>query len=196
MSTPTTQEIVALLGDVINLLTGIHACRVANEHVGDGSCLYCSLTERARQLVATLEHDPDRALFDQIEAAGASDVVSNTVDHLENMLMVTDPFLKVDPKAMLRAVILTAQQRLDWGYGPIGGVRDNVAKATQGQVADVSVTNDADDVFDEEFGEALDAAAVAVEIEAESLIALRPQLDKERAIQLVIKHVRENGWCR
>jgi hypothetical protein len=95
------------------------------------------LIARAKHVLATLKHDPDQVVFQQIERAGAADSVSNTVDHLEDTLLIICPVLQVDPKCMLRAVILTAQQRLEWGYGPIGGVHDGATGAQPDRGSDL-----------------------------------------------------------
>ncbi|CAA9363901.1 MAG: hypothetical protein AVDCRST_MAG93-7824 [uncultured Chloroflexia bacterium] len=146
--------------------------------------------------------DPDRKLFEQIEAAGASIWVSNTVDHLEMEVRNAYLHFKVDQQSLLQAVLMTAQQRLDCGYGIVAGVRPNPADAKRSRgvetvsgdtVAD-SDGNTADRAFDEEFDTALNATTVAVEIEAENLVDLCSDLDKARAVRLIVRRLRDNGW--
>ncbi len=48
---------------------------------------------------------------------------------------------------------------------------------------------------DDELSQALDEAAVAIEIDAELLLGLRPELDKERAIQCIVARFRDKGWA-
>ena len=91
-------------------------------------------------------------------------------------------------------MIVTAQQRLDWGYGPIGGARDG-ATGSEGERTDGVPDNGAADAgCDTELSAALDEAAVAVEIEAELVAELRPAVDKAHAVQLIVQRLRENGW--
>ena len=91
-------------------------------------------------------------------------------------------------------MIVTAQQRLDWGYGPIGGARADAAPGAHAGPTDAPDDGAADTAGDAELTAALDAAAVAVEIEAETVAALRPAIDKARAVQMIVQHLRDNGW--
>ena len=195
MSKPTTQAIATLLDDVIRRLTLDHAGRTAGEHDGAATCAACALIERAQHLAAALAADPDAPLFEELEQAGASDAVSNTVDRLEDMLLATAPAFKVDPKSLLRAVIVTAQQRLDWGYGPIGGAHASPTEAGDAPETGQPPADVADSGPDDELSQALDEAAVAIEIDAELLLGLRPELDKERAIQRIVARLRDKGWA-
>ena len=95
---------------------------------------------------------------------------------------------------MLRAVIVTAQQRLDWGYGPIGGARVDAAPAPGNRPTDASDDGAADPACDAELTAALDAAAVAVAIEAGIVVERRPDLDTTRVVQLIVKRLRDTGW--
>ena len=137
MSTVKMHEISTFLDDVIHTLAQDHAGESTNEHDAHPRAAHTDLIARAEHLLAALKCDHDQVLFQQIEQAGAADIVSNTVDQLENILLTICPVLQIDPKHMLRAVILTAQQRLDWGYGPIGGVHDRATAAHRDPAADV-----------------------------------------------------------
>lgn len=146
--------------------------------------------------------DPDRALFEQIEAAGASIWVSNTVDQLEMEVRNAYLHFKVDQQSLLQAVLVTAQQRLDCGYGIIAGVQPDTADARRSRGVEIvsgdtvadSDGNTADHAFDEEFDTALNTATVAVEVEAENLVDLCSDLDKARAVRLIVRRLRDNGW--
>ena len=137
MSTATVQEITTFLADVIRTLAQAHAGASTHEPDTQPPVAYSDLLARAEHVLAALKCEHDQVLFQQIEQAGAADIVSNTVDQIENMLLTICPVLQVDPKVMLRAVILTARQRLDWGYGPIGGVHDGATAAQAEPGADV-----------------------------------------------------------
>jgi hypothetical protein len=100
----------------------------------------------------------------------------------------------VDPRAMLRAVIVTAQQRLDWGYGPIGGAHAGAPPPRGDQTAGVPEDGAADSGCDTELSAALEAAAVAVEIEADIVAELRPAIEKAHAVRLIVQRLRDNGW--
>ena len=194
MSSHLPHDVSTVLADVVRIMRNDHREQCANPDGSGTPCTTCELIERARQLAATPSSDPDAVLFDALEAAGAGDTVSNIVDHLEDAILLAAPVLKVDPKAVLRAVIVTAQQRLDWGYGPIGGARDG-ATGSEGDGTDgVPDTGAADAGCDTALSAALDEAAVAVEIEAESVAELRPAVDKAHAVRLIAKHLRDNGW--
>ena len=52
----------------------------------------------------------------------------------------------------------------------------------------------ADAGCDAELSAALDEAAVAVEIEAESMAELHPAIDKAHAVRMIVQRLRENGW--
>ena len=194
MSTHPPKDVSTVLADVVRIMRNDHREQCTNPDGSGTPCTTCELIERARQLATTPSSDPDAVLFDALEAAGAGDTVSNIVDHLEDAILLAAPVLKVEPKAVLRAVIVTAQQRLDWGYGPIGGARDG-ATGSQGDGTDGVPDNGAADAgCDTELSAALDEAAVAVEIEAESVAELRPAIDKAHAVQLIVRRLQENGW--
>ena len=149
---------------------------------------------RFSHVAATLRGDPDAPLFAALEAAGAGDAVSTTVDHLEETILRIAPGLKVDPRALFRAVIVTAQQRLDWGYGPIGGAHGGAAPAPADPPTGAPGDGAADPACAAELAAALDAATVAVEIEAETVVERRPDLDTTRVVQMIVKHLRDTGW--
>ena len=194
MSTHLPKDVSTVLADVVRIMRNDHREQCTNPDGSGTPCTTCELIERARQLAATPSSDPDAVLFDALEAAGAGDTVSNIVDHLEDAILLAAPVLKVEPKAVLRAVIVTAQQRLDWGYGPIGGARDG-ATGSEGDGTDGVPDNGAADAgCDTELSAALDEAAVAVEIEAESVAELNPAIDKAHAVQLIVRRLQENGW--
>ncbi len=194
MSTHLPKDVSTVLADVVRIMRNDHREQCTNPDGSGTPCTTCELIERARQLAATPSSDPDAVLFDALEAAGGGDTVSNIVDHLEDAILLAAPVLKVDPKAVLRAVIVTAQQRLDWGYGPIGGARDG-ATGSEGDGTDGVPDNGAADAgCDTELSAALDEAAVAVEIEAESVAELNPAIDKAHAVQLIVRRLQENGW--
>ena len=183
-----------MLAAVVRILRHDHGAPGAHPADSATPCATGALIERAQQVVGELHSDPDAPLFAALEGAGAGDAVSNTVDHLEATILLIAPCLKVDPRAMLRAVIVTAQQRLDWGYGPIGGAHAGATPCERDQTAGVPDDSTADDECDAELTAALDTAAVAVEIEAETVAELRPAIDKARAVQLIVQHLRDIGW--
>ena len=193
MSSHLPTDVFTVLADLVRIMRNDHGKPCASP-VGPGNpCATGELIERVRQLAAAPSSPPDAVLFNALDAAGAGDTVSNLVDHLEDAILLAAPCLKVDPRAMFRAVIVTAQQRLDWGYGPIGGARDDATPSEGDQVA--SVPDDAADAgCDAEFSAALDVAVVAVEIEAETVAELCPGLDKAHAVQRTVKHLQDNGW--
>ena len=194
MSTHLPNDVSTVLADVVRIMRNDHREQCANPDGSGTPCATCDLIEHAQQLAAAPRSDPDAVLFDALEAAGAGDTVSTIVDHLEDAILFAAPVLKVDPKAVLRAVIVTAQRRLDWGYGPIGGARDG-ATGSEGDGTDGVPDNGAADAeCDTELSAALDEAAVGVEIEAESVAELRPTIDKAHAVQLIVQRVRDNGW--
>ena len=137
MSTAKMEAITTFLGEVIRALAPDQAGASTHEHGAHPRPAHGDLIAWAKHVLVTLQHDPDQVLFQQIQQAGAADIVSNTVDHLEDTLLTICPVLQVDPKDILRAVILTAQQRLEWGYGPIGGVHDGAITAHRELAADV-----------------------------------------------------------
>ena len=195
MSTHLPKDVSTVLADVVRIMRNDHREQCASPDGSGTPCTTCELIERARQLAATPSSDPDAVLFDALEAAGAGDTVSNIVDHLEDAILLAVPVLKVDPRALLRAVIVTAQQRLDWGYGPIGGAHAGGPPDGGDRPAGVPGCSTADPGCDPELSAALDAAAVAVEIEAEIVADLRPSLDKARAVQMIGQHLRDKGWA-
>ena len=194
MSIYLPNDVSTLLADVVRIMRNDHGEQCVNPDSAETPCATCDLIERARQLTAAPSSDPDVALFAELEAAGASDTVSNIVDDLEDAILLVAPVLKVNPRAVLRAVIVTAQQRLDWGYGPIGGAHAGTTPWEGDQTASVPDDSPADDACDAELAVALDTAVVAVEIEAETVAELRPAIDKARAVQMIVQHLRDNGW--
>ena len=194
MSSHLPVDVSTVLTDVVRIMRNDHAEPCVNLDGPGTLCPTCALIERAGQLAAAPKSDPDAVLFDALEAAGAGDTVSNIVDHLEDAILLAVPVLKVDPRAVLRAVIVTAQQRLDWGYGPIGGARVGATPCEGDRPAGVPADAAADAGCDAELSAALDEAAVAVEIEAESVAELHPAIDKAHAVQLIVQRVRDNGW--
>ena len=62
------------------------------------------------------------------------------------------------------------------------------------RTAGVSDTGAADAALDAELWAALDEAAVAVEIEAETIAEVCPDVDTARAIRLIVQRLRDNGW--
>ena len=194
MSSHLPHDVSTLLADIVRIMRNDHGEPCASPDGPGTPCTTCALIERARQLAAVPSSDPDAALFAALEATGAGDTVSNIVDHLEDAILLAAPGLKVDPRAMFRAVIVTAQQRLDWGYGPIGGARDGATPSEGDRTADVPGDDVSDTGCDAELSAALDAAVVAVEIEAELVAELRPAVDKAHAVQMIVQRLRENGW--
>ena len=194
MSTHLPIDVSTVLADLVRTMSHDHNGQNAERNGHDAQCATCELIERARQLASALRSDPDAALFDELEAAGAGDTVSNIVDHLEDAILLAVPVLKVDPRAVLRAVIVTAQQRLDWGYGPIGGAHDGVPPQGGDETARVPDDGAAEAGRDAELSAALDAVAVAVEIEAETVAELRPAIDKAHAVRLIGERLRDSGW--
>ena len=194
MSSYLPVDVSTVLTDVVRIMRDDHGEHCANPNGPGTLCPTCALIERAGQLAAAPKSDPDAVLFDALEAAGAGDTVSNIVDHLEDAILLAVPVLKVDPRAMLRAVIVTAQQRLDWGYGPIGGAHVGATPCEGDRPAGVPADAAADAGCDAELAAALDAAAIAVEVEAEIVTELRPGIDKAHAVRLIAKHLRDNGW--
>ena len=187
-------DVAAVLAAVVRILRHDHGAPGAHPADSATPCATCALIERAQQVVGELHSDPDAPLFAALEGAGAGDAVSNTVDHLEATILLIAPGLKVDPRALLRAVIVTAQQRLDWGYGPIGGAHGGAAPAPADPPTGAPGDGAADTACAAELAAALDAATVAVEIEAETVAALHPAIDKARAVQLIVQHLRDTGW--
>ena len=194
MSTHLPIDVSTVLADLVRTMSHDHNGQHAERNGHDAQCATCELIERAQQLASALRSDPDAALFDELEAAGAGDTVSNIVDHLEDAILLAVPVLKVDPRAVLRAVIVTAQQRLDWGYGPIGGAHDGAPPQGGDEMASVPADGAAEAGRDAELSAALDAAAVAVEIEAETVAELRPAIDKAHAVRLIVERLRDSGW--
>ena len=194
MSTHLPNDVSTVLADVVRIMRNDHREQCANPDGSGTPCATCDLIEHAQQLAAAPSSDPDAVLFDALEAAGAGDTVSTIVDHLEDAILLAAPVLKVDPKAVLRAVIVTAQQRLDWGYGPIGGAHAGTTPCKGDQTAGVPDDSPADDACDAELAAALDTAVVAVEIEAETVVERRPDLDTTRVVQLIVKRLRDTGW--
>ncbi|HSH81816.1 MAG TPA: hypothetical protein VLA19_25095 [Herpetosiphonaceae bacterium] len=194
MSIHQPSEVSTFLADVVRIVYREHGDPAADGYGHPAPCATCELIQRAQELAATSSSDPDVVLFDGLRGAGAGDTVSNLVDHLEDQILASAPCLKVAPRAVLRAVIVTAQQRLDWGYGPIGGAHDGALQAEGDRTAGVSDTGAADAACDAELSAALDEAAVAVEIEAETVAELRPGVDTARAIRLIVQRLRDNGW--
>lgn len=193
MSTHLPNDVSTVLADVVRIMRNDHGEQCANPDGPGTACAICELIERAGQLAATPRSDPDAVLFDALRAAGAGDTVSNLVDYLEDQILAATPRLKVAPRAVLRAVIATAQQRLDWGYGPTGGAHDGAPPSEDDGPA--GVPDDAADAgSNAEVAAVLNEAAVAVEIEAEIVAELGPGMDKARAMQLIVKHLRNNGW--
>ena len=190
MSIHRSIDLSTFLADLSRTLSHDHPGQPPEHDSRDPACPICALLARAQHLGTALRSDPDAPLFAALEAAGAGDVVSTTVDHLEASILLIAPCLKVDPRAMLRAVIVTAQQRLDWGYGPIGGAHAGATPCERDQTAGVPDDRTADDECDAELTAALDTAAVAVEIEAETVAELHPAIDKARAVQLIVQHLR------
>ncbi len=188
------EDVSTVLADVVRIMRNHHGEPCANPDGTGTPCATCEVIERARQLGAVPRSDPDAALFAALQAAGAGDTVSNIVDHLEDAILLAVPVLKVDPRALLRAVIVTAQQRLDWGYGPIGGAHAGAPPPRGDQPAGVPENGAADAGCDTELSAALEAAAVAVEIEAEIVAELHPTIDKAHAVRLVVERLRDNGW--
>ncbi len=144
MSTHLPKDVSTVLADVVRIMRNYHSEPCANPDGTGTPCATCDVIERARQLAAVPSSGPDAALFAALEAAGAGDTVSNIVDHLEDAILLAVPVLKVDPRALLRAVIVTAQQRLDWGYGPIGGAHDGAPPPRGDQTAGVPEDGAAD----------------------------------------------------
>ena len=187
-------EVSTFLADVLRIVYREHGDPATDGHRHPAPYATCELIQRAQELAATLSSDPDAVLFDELRAAGAGDTVSNLVDHLEDRILASTRCLKVAPRAVLRAVIVTAQQRLEWGYGPIGGAHDGPLQAEGDRTAGVSDTGAADAALDAELWAALDEAAVAVEIEAETIAEVCPDVDTARAIRLIVQRLRDNGW--
>ena len=129
MSIHLPNDVSTVLADAVRIMCNDHGESCVHPASAETPCATCELIERARQVTAAPSSDPDVALFAALEAAGASDTVSNIVDDLEDAILLAAPVLKVNPRAVLRAVIVTAQQRLDWGYGPIGGAHAGAAPA-------------------------------------------------------------------
>ena len=177
MSICLPHDVSTLLAAVVRIMRHDHGEQCINPDSAETPCATCELIAPARQLTAAPRSDPDMALFAALEAAGAGDTVSNIVDDLEDAILVAAPVLKVHPRAVLRAVIVTAQQRLDWGYGPIGGAHAGATPGDGDQTAGVPDDRPADDACDVELAAALDTAAVAVEIEAETVAELHPTID-------------------
>ena len=194
MSTYLRKDVSTVLADVVRIMRNDHQERCASPDGAGTPCPTCALIERARQLATGPKSDPDAVLFAALDAAGAGDTVSNIVDHLEDAILLAVPVLKVDPRAVLRAVIVTAQQRLDWGYGPIGGAHDAASQEGGDRTADVPGDDAPNAGCDAELSAELDAAVVAVEIEAELVAELRPAVDKAHAVQQIVQRLRENGW--
>jgi hypothetical protein len=194
MSIYLPHDVSTLLAAVVRIMRNDHGEQCINPDSAETPCATCELIARARQLTAAPRSDPDMALFAALEAAGAGDTVSNIVDDLEDAILVAAPVLKVHPRAVLRAVIVTAQQRLDWGYGPIGGAHAGTTPCKGDQTAGVPDDSPADDACDAELAAALDTAVVAVEIEADTVAELRPAIDKARAVQMIVQHLRDTGW--
>jgi hypothetical protein len=194
MSTYLPKDVSTVLADVVRIMRNHHDEPCTSRDAQGTPCATCAVIERARQLAAVPSSAPDAALFAALEAAGAGDTVSTIVDHLEDAILLAVPVLRVDPRAVLRAVIVTAQQRLDWGYGPIGGAHAGATPWEGDQTAGVPDDSPADDACDVELAAALDTAVVAVEIEAETVAELRPAIDKARAVQLIVQHLRDTGW--
>ncbi len=194
MSTYLPKDVSTVLADVVRIMRNHHDEPCTSRDAQGTPCATCAVIERARQLAAVPSSAPDAALFAALEAAGAGDTVSNIVDHLEDAILFAAPGLKVHPRAVLRAVIVTAQQRLDWGYGPISGARDGATPSEGDRPTDVPGDDAPVAGCDVELSAALDAAAVAVEIEAESVAELHPAIDKARAVQMIARRLRDNGW--
>ncbi len=194
MSSHLPKDVSTVLADLVRIMRNPHGEPCANPDGTGTPCATCEVIQRARQLPTVPSSDPDAALFAALAAAGAGDTVSNIVDHLEDAILLAVPVLKVDPRAVLRAVIVTAQQRLDWGYGPIAGAHVGASAEGGDRLADVPGDDAPDAGCDAELSAALDAAAVTVEIEAESVAELRPAIDKAHAVQLIVRRLQENGW--
>jgi hypothetical protein len=186
MSTYLPKDVSTVLADVVRIMRNHHDEPCTSRDAQGTPCATCAVIERARQLAAVPSSAPDAALFAALEAAGAGDTVSNIVDHLEDAILLAVPVLRVDPRAVLRAVIVTAQQRLDWGYGPIGGAHAGATPSEGEPPAGVPEDGAADSGCDTELSAALEAAAVAVEIEADIVAELRPAIEKAHAVRLIV----------